>query len=410
MTVEEQILPRVSVPRSLIGDADRFGGACHGDMVTGDLILRGGHAVAMRASDQRPERLVVPALVEPHVHLDKCHSVDRIADVGGDLMAAITAQAKDREFWTRADLHHRAGQGLRELRRAGCDVIRTHIDWHDSEDGGAAPIAWSVLGEITADLPVGLRLERAALTGVDRLADPDWAKACATRMARDDGVLGAFVLGHARQADGLRNAFVEADRLGLKLDFHVDESLDPTLTGVETIADIALETSFQGPILMGHASALSMLLQSDVARVADKLAKANITLCALPSTNLYLQGRDPFQPGGRGLTPINALRRAGVRVVLGTDNVRDAFCPLGRHDPRESLKLAVLAAHLDPPFGEHLPMITTQARVGLGLPPRTVDGAAIGDLILFDAPSVSAWLTDDMPANALTDALTGDRI
>lgn len=408
---DQQTLNGVAVPASLLAAPDQFGGTAHGGMRQGDLILRDGRVVGMQPSDGPVTRLILPRLTEPHVHLDKCHSIDRIPDVGGDLAAAIDAQARDRMHWTDDDLRARAGRGLAELMSAGCAAVRTHVDWMDDPtDGAAAPRAWQVLSDLGADLPPGITLQCAALTGIDSLADAAWARSCATRIARDGGVLGAFVLGHARLADGLRNAFAEADRLGLPLDFHVDEDIAMDLHGVEAIADAALATGHQGPILLGHACALINATPDRLARVGDKLARANITIAALPSTNLYLQGRVAGTPDRRGLTRIQELQKMGVRMVLGTDNVRDAFCPLGRHDPRASLALAVLAAHLDPPLDRHLPMITTDAHRALGLSPRTVDGAETGDLILFDAPSVSAWLTGDMPAQRLTDTLTGDRI
>ena len=75
--------------------------------------------------------------------------------------------------------------------------------------------------------------------------------------------------------------------------------------------------------------------------------------------------------------------------MIGTDNVRDAFCPVGRHDPVHSLSLAVLAGHLDPPFAQHLPAITTTARRAMGLPPLHVDGADVSDLLSFEVSSLS---------------------
>lgn len=405
-----QTLSGVAVPQSLLANPQRFGGTPRGGLLVGDLVIHDGRAVGLIGSDAQATHLLLPQLAEPHVHLDKCHTIDRIADVGGDLAAAIEAQARDRVHWSTQDLRDRAGRGLAELISAGCGAIRTHIDWMDQpENGAAAPRAWRVLSDLRHDLPTNVTLQCAALTGIDSLADTTWAADCATRIARDGGVLGAFVLGHDHIADGLKHAFAQAERLGLSLDFHVDEDIAMDLHGVEAIADMALATGHEGPILLGHACALINASPERLARVADKLARAGISVTALPSTNLYLQGRSDGTPDRRGLTRIHELRQMGVRVVLGSDNVRDAFCPLGRHDPRASLALGVMAAHLDPPLNRHLPMITTDAHAALGLSPRTVDGAEIGDLILFDAPSVSAWLTGDMPAIALPDALTGDR-
>lgn len=382
-------LPGVLVPRAMLRDPAGFGGRALGDALVGDLVVQAGRAVGLVPSDAAPRRVILPGLCDPHVHLDKCHSIDRMQDVGGDLAAAIAAQARDKANWSAADLRRRAGRGLDEARGNGVTVLRSHVDWGAVAEPEAVPLAWDVLGELSGP---GLIVQRAALTDVPQLADPGFAAALGARLARDGGVLGAFVFDQPDRAAGLRAAFRTADRFGLALDFHVDEGLDAALDGLERIADLALAMRFQGPILCGHACSLANCDAKATARIADKLAKADIAVAVLPQTNLYLQGRGPGTPDRRGLTRLHELRAAGVRTVLGSDNVRDAFCPIGRHDPLHSLALAVLAAHLDPPFGRHLPLITTDARRALGLEPLTVDGADLGDLLVFDASSVSELL------------------
>jgi diadenosine tetraphosphatase ApaH/serine/threonine PP2A family protein phosphatase len=114
----------------------------------------------------------------------------------------------------------------------------------------------------------------------------------------------------------------------------VDEGLDPALDGLELIADVAADMRFEGPVLCGHACSLASRNDDDVARIADKLADRGIAVAALPATNLYLQGRNAGTPDRRGITRLHELAARGVKIVIGTDNVRDAFCPVGRHDPR----------------------------------------------------------------------------
>ena len=336
--------------------------------------------------------MVVPRFAEPHVHLDKCHTIDRLDRVGGDLTDAIRMQWADKRNWSEADLRSRVTRGLEELQRAGCGAVRSHVDWGLGSDVSAEPTAWAMMREIAKDAE-GVVVQLAALTGIAEMADPDIAERIARIVARDGGVLGGFVLEHPERKEGVEAAFALADRFGLALDFHVDEGLASSLDGVEMIADIALARGHEGPVLLGHACALMNVTGPNLTRIADKLARAGISVTALPTTNLYLQDRNEGTPDRRGLTRIHELRTAGVNVVLGTDNVRDAFCPVGRHDPRWSLELAVLAAHLDPPLGDHLPMITTGARRAMGLEPITVDGAMASELLVFTASSTSELLS-----------------
>ena len=369
----------VLIPRALLRDPGRFGGAEQRDCLRGRPVWRDDRLVAL-APPQRegPATMLLPRLVEAHCHLDKCHTLSRVGSVGGDLAAAIAAQAEVTAARDDADLQACALRGLEEARQAGCALVRSHVDWGEGADPSRA---WHLLTEMGAP-----DVQWAALTGIDRMADEATARAIADHVAKAGGVLGSFVLDHDPEVirAGLANIFAQADRRGLMLDFHVDEGLGDH-NGLEAIADMALSTRYEGAILCGHAVSLMNRAPDAVARIAEKLARAGIAVCALPTTNLYLQGRTDGTPDRRGLTRLRELAAAGVRVIVGSDNVGDAFCPVGQHDPMAALHLAVLSAHLDPPLGRWLPMVTTDAARALGADPVHVDGAHRRELLTSDA-------------------------
>ncbi|MCY4181256.1 MAG: amidohydrolase family protein [Litoreibacter sp.] len=403
-THDARDIAQVAVPESMLADPDRFGGRRDGGCRIGTLHLREGRVAGMSASAELAKCMVLPKLTEPHVHLDKCHTIERLGPIGGDLSAAVAAQMKDKARWSAEDLETRMRRGLVELARAGCGIVRTHIDWREIE---APPLAWEVACSLRDDAQaLGIELQIAALTGIDQMAKAGFAEAVARRIAADQGVLGAFILHHDQRKEGLANCFTAADTHGLVLDFHVDEGLDPSLDGLELIVDTARETAFEGPVLCGHACSLASRTDT-LPKVAEGLAECGISVVALPTTNLYLQGRGNGTPTQRGLTMLHELGAAGVNTALGSDNVRDAFCPVGRHDPMNSLHLAVLTAHLDPPLNDHLPMITNAAARALGVNERKVDSCASRDLILLDAPDLSTVLANGTRPTRLTDFTEG---
>lgn len=364
----------VLVPLCFISSPKQFGGARRGDCVRGVPAIKNGKLVALAPPIGDAAKLVIPYLTEAHCHLDKCHTIARIGQVGGDLAHALVQQRADKDNWDEEDLRARATKGLHEATTNGCRTIRTHVDWGDT---AAPPLSWSVLTEIAEEAE---DLQLAALCSIDQWADPAVSTKVGEILTLSDGVAGAFVHGHGEMQDGLKNIFDTATRNGLMLDFHVDEGLGE-LNGLEAIADMALATKFEAPILCGHAVSLMDRQADDFARIADKCARAGITICTLPTTNLYLQGRTDGTPNRRGITRLRELRAAGVKVVVASDNVGDAFCPLGTHDPRAALGLACLTAHLDPPFGDWLTSITTDAATALGRVPCMVDGATLDDLL-----------------------------
>lgn len=396
----------IAVPESLLTEPERFGGRSKGGCRTGGLQLRDRTVVGMSDSEDAPRYIVMPKLTEPHVHLDKCHTVERLGSIGGDLTTASVAQQEDKARWDADDLRARMRRGIRELVEAGCGAARTHIDW----DGvGSVPLAWEVACDIRGEArEMGLELQVAALTGIDQMADMDFAGKVAKRVAEDGGVLGSFILHHRARDEGLKSICTLADHYGLSIDFHVDEGLDHELSGLAEIIKIVRETGFEGPVLCGHACSLAMKSEQYVLKIAENVAESGIAIVSLPTTNLYLQGRRKGTPKSRGITMIHELQKAGAKVSLGSDNVRDAFCPVGAHDPLNSLSLAVLTAHLDPPIGDHLPMVSDNARSALGLPTLSVDGSKIEDLILFEAPDLTTLLSSRQRPKALTAFVQGD--
>ena len=385
-----QTLRDLRLPKALTGDLARFDGDEDTIFLRGDVIVEDGRVTGMIPSAPTAEggAILLPRFTEPHCHLDKCHTIGRLGHTGGDLPSAIEAQRADKANWTDADLRARASRGLAEYATAGTRLVRSHVDWGDD---APAPRSWSLLLELAQGTNTP-KLQLSALTSIPQMVDPAFARTVA-RAIPQGHALGCFVYGHDNIETGLRHVFDAATRHGLPLDFHVDEGLDPALNGLETIADMALETGFDGPILCGHACSLATRTPAEVQRIADKLARAGIYVCLLPSTNLYLQGRRDGTPMARGVTLARELAAAGVRLVTGADNVRDAFCPLGRHDPLHSLELAILTAHLDPPLDRWLRAITTDAARAIGADPGLINGAPLDTLQIADARDLTGLIS-----------------
>jgi len=389
------LIRNIAVPRSLLADPDRFGGQIEGDLQRGDLLISEDRVIGMtgtppaeaRVADGKG-RILLPGLVEPHLHLDKAFTLPRLPDVGGDLLAAIRAQEADKKNWTDDDLRARAGRALAELVSAGVVHARTHVDWGNGADPTATPRAWDVLAELAQDWADRIRLELSCLPDIDAFAEPATAARIAADVGRVGGTLGAWCLNHPRRARGFAAAFDLAASRGFALDFHVDEGQGAELDGLETLAAAALRSGFEGPVLCGHAVSLSNLAGDRLARLTEDLARARISLCALPTTNLYLQSRGAGTPDRRGITRLAEAAARGVTPCLGTDNVQDAFYPLGRHDPLLTLATAVPALHLDPPFGAHLPLITHFAARATGVEAGFVDRARPSHLFLAEAVSL----------------------
>lgn len=356
-----------------------------------------GKTVALHLQGDRIQRLdpvpgpaqavILPLPIDPHVHLDKAFTAHRAQPRQPGLFGAIDAMAADAALWTEADLRHRITQAMTEAHANGIAALRSHVDWTVPQ----VPLAWDIMAEVTADWRGRVALQRASLTSLDLLGDADHGPGIAARVAQDGQVLGCFVYRNDNLAEKLGRVFRLAADHGLHLDFHVDEGLAVEANGFDTIARLTIDHTLQGRVLCGHGCSLS--IRPDADRAMALAAQAGLALTILPTTNLHLQDSTPGRsPRLRGLAPAQELRAAGVTVLFGADNVRDAFYPSGSHDALEMLRLACLALHLAP--GDWLDAITTAPAAALGLPAPQIGPGAAADFIVIPGADWRAALAD----------------
>lgn len=321
-----------------------------------DIGIDVGRIASLTPSQATGGGFATPLLADVHVHLDKTFTIERIAQKGRAkvecLFDAIDLMNVDREHWNADDIRVRATQGLEAAFAQGVGAMRSHIDWTTPE----MPTAWPVLNELRDEWKDRIDLELAALIHGDIVLDA--GAAIAERVAKDSGVLGAFFYRNADLEAKIEAMFRLAVQHGLKLDYHVDEGLEPEADGFSLIVAATKRHKMSGRVLCGHACSLSLRSPEELSRILNAAADAGTALVSLPTSNLYLQDRlGGKSPRLRGVAPLKEARRAGMEAMLGSDNVRDAFYPYGDYDPLSVLRLAAPVCHLDP--DEWLDSVTT---------------------------------------------------
>jgi cytosine deaminase len=195
--------------------------------------------------------------------------------------------------------------------------------------------------------------------------------------------LGANFIGASLNASSdapraLDALFTLAERSNLPVDLHLDEHMEPSRTLAPMVAEAVIARGLQGRVTFSHLCVLSALAADPARALIDKIAAAGITVIALPETNLLLQDRIEGTPRRRGITLVRELLAAGVKVRLGSDNVRDWFYPFGDGDMLDTARLAVMAAHLDD---------TAELVGAICDGRRSIEEGALADLVLIPACS-----------------------
>jgi cytosine/creatinine deaminase len=380
----------------------RIKGAVLLDGRTVDVRISGGN-VAEVATTLNPRMgeddidaagaLLVPAAAEPHAHLDKALTADRVPNTTGDLMGAITAWSAYRGQLTVDDIAERAERAARLMLGNGITAIRTHVD---------------VSGEVGSRGVEALLRVRGALAGlvdvqiVALVAAPTTGLAGSSNRAalRDAMQAGADVVGGCPHLDPepdrcQRYCLELAGELGRPIDLHTDEHTDPSRGDLRSMADWVKRTGFRWGVTASHCVSLGMQDPATQAAVAAEVAEAGIHVIALPQTNLFLQGRDHATATPRGLTALRALLDAGVNVAAGADNLQDPFNTMGRGDPCETAALLVMAGHLLPAEAWHA--VSAAARQAMGLPTGGIEVGQVADLVLVKTPSLREFVAFGPP-------------
>jgi cytosine deaminase len=328
--------------------------------------------------------IVTPAAVEPHAHLDKAFLAERIHNHTGDLMGAITAMRSSRHLLDTDETTERAERAARLMAANGYRAVRTHAD--TITEHGLRSI--DALVEVRRRVIDVIDVEIVALCGWP-VVGPDAADQRALLVAALDA--GADLVGGCPhlEGDGGSAAATEfflqtATDHGVGVDLHTDETLDPSASGLVELATMVLD-GFAHQATASHCVSLGMQDADRQREIAELVAAAGINVIALPHTNLYLQGRGSA-PMPRGLTAVDALRRAGVNVAAGADNLQDPFNPLGRACPFETAGLMVMTCHLLP--HEAWTTVTDDAARILPLEAVSVTPGDQADLVAVRAATV----------------------
>jgi cytosine deaminase len=343
-------VPACLVDAKLSGDSD--------GLALVDISVADGKIVSFAATNEPSPsavdlagRIVLPCFIDCHTHIDKGHIWPRTPNPDGTFPSALDSAARDRVArWNAKDVERRMEFSLKCAYAHGTSALRTHLDSLPRQE----TISWPVFEEMRARWAGRIALQAVSLVTVDEVRNTAWFTALADRVAAAKGVLGVVTFMVPDLDTLLDEAFRAAAKRGLDLDFHADETADPTAHSLDRIAEATTRNRFDGRVLVGHCCSLARQVDDAAKKTLDKVAKAGVSAVSLPMCNLYLQDRraDRTTPRWRGVTLVHEMKARGIKVAVASDNTRDPFYAYGDLDMLEVFREATRILHLDHPFGD----------------------------------------------------------
>jgi cytosine/creatinine deaminase len=360
-----------------------------------DVAVAGERIAAIGAGLEAPReiaaggRLVSPAFVQPHIHLDKALTGPLLGpNASGTLAEAIALSHAVKRAATAEQVRARAGTVIRQAVIAGTTAIRSHVDV-DTIGGLTGLEGVAAARADHADL-CSVQLVAFPQEGIER--DPGTAELMARAMESGADVVGGMPHWEA-DLDAARRHIAFCLDLAVRhdadVDMHVDETDDPYWRSFEILVEEAERRDWGPRTTAGHLCAMAGWEDGYAAAVIARAAAAGVMVAANPPTNLMLQGRAGGEPRRRGIPRIKELLAAGVVVGAGQDCVDDAFYPFGAADPLQVALIVAHAAQLGTPdeIAAALRMVGADAARLLGLPDYGLVPGARADLVILDAES-----------------------
>lgn len=338
----------------------------------GRIAELGAHLAAAGGHDGEG-RLLMPAFVEPHCHLDKTLWGEAWQQGPGAQSLRGWIDNERRVLTNcRTPIAVRAGRLMEHMLCLGTTAIRSHVDV--APDMGLAHV----------EAMLAVRQDWAELIDLQLVAFPQQgvlSRPGTLELMREAIKLGAETVGGLDPAgidgdpDGqLRAIFEIAEKYDRGIDIHLHDKGSLGAWQIRRIADYTKASGLNGRVMISHAYCLGMIDAAELDAIGARLAELGISLMTTA-------------PADVAVPPVARLTELGVNVCCGSDGIRDAWSPLGNGDMLERAFLTAFRFDWsrDSEFALALECATSRAAAAIGLPGRGLAAGDVADFVMVDA-------------------------
>ncbi|MDE2063088.1 MAG: amidohydrolase family protein [Bradyrhizobium sp.] len=361
-----------------------------GELTSVDIAVQGRTiaAIAPALAADGPELnaegcLVVPGLIETHIHLDKTCILDRCRIEEGTVAEAVRETAAAKRGFTAEDTYARGKKTLERCISHGTMRMRTHVEL----DPGIGLIGLEAIEQLARDYEWAIDLELCVFPQEGMTNYPGTEELLIEGLRRGARTIGAVPYFDSDPRKQIDRIFEIAREFDAEIDMHLDLAETTQNMQVEYVCRKTEEFGRGGRVAVGHVTQMSLLPAQRFNEIATRLASAGVAVTILPSTDLHLMGRSHDHAVPRGVVPAEPLRRAGVTCSISTNNVLNPFTPYGDGSLIRMANLYANVCHVSRPsdLAGCLDMVTASAARLMRLDDYGIRVGAPADLVCIDA-------------------------
>ncbi|SNR86415.1 amidohydrolase family protein [Pseudomonas segetis] len=367
-----------------------------------ELYIEDGSFVAAPSPGRQHEvldlkgKLIVPGLVESHIHLDKACIMSRCQLLHGTLSEAISQTRAAKAGFTEEDVYQRGASVLEKAIVQGTSHMRTHIEI----DPQIGLTGFNAIKRLQADYAWAISLQLCVFPQEGLLNNPGTEALMRQALEQGATVIGGCPYMDDQPLAHIQRVFELAREYDCDIDFHLDFDLNPEGLTVDEVIRCTLDHGWQNRVAIGHVTKLSALPKAQLTSLAMALGEAGVQVTCLPSTDLFLTAREHFHNKPRGLAPLAHLHACGVTCSLSTNNIGNPFTPYGDASLVRQANLFANVSQLatEAELLNCMSWISSESAKLLHLQNYGLEPNCRADFIVFDAASSAAVVAEISPA------------
>jgi cytosine deaminase len=357
-----------------------------------DIGIEGGRIIAIErglaaeaAVYDAKGRLACPGLIETHIHLDKSRIIDRCAPQERSRLSPVTSVKPVKKSMTVEDVRARAERTLQECIKHGTTRMRTQVE----VDPGIGMRGFEGVQSLIVDYKWAIDIEICVFPQEGLINYPGTEELLIEGLRRGARVLGGAPRYDTDEAGQIRRIFELAREFDVDIDIHLD--VGPTAEGMNIYLVRELTEKFRrgGRVVVGHMAKLSLLPPGEVAALARSLADTGVAVTVLPTTDLFLMGRNRDHAVVRGVADANLMCEHGVTCSLSSNNILNPATPYGDCSLIRMANLYANVLQIDRPneLRQCFEMLTARSARLLNLRDYGFAPGLPADIVIIDAQS-----------------------
>jgi len=309
--------------------------------------------------------LACPGLIESHIHLDKSRIIDRCAPQERKTLSPVKGVTPLKPHMSVADVRARAAHTLEQCIKHGTTRMRTQVE----VDPGIGMRGFEGVQSLITDYKWAIDIEICVFPQEGLIGYPGTDELLVEALKRGAKVIGGAPRYDTDEAGQIHRIFELAREFDVDIDIHLDVGPTADAMNIHLVRELTEKYKRGGRVVVGHMAKLSIMPPSEVATLARRLADTGVAVTVLPTTDLFLMGRDRDYSVVRGVADANALIDHGVKCSLSSNNILNPATPYGDCSLIRMANLYANVLQVDRPkqFGQCFAMLTDMSAQLLNL-------------------------------------------